>query len=129
MSDRKLFLIVIFACSCLVTACAGDSSLVAPSSTFESSTGEMSTITGRVTERQTLNGIQGAKVTVQAGRLNSPTMVTDASGFYSIPVKSGQVVVSVKADRYIDRSESVFVANSATHVDFQLMPLNDDDDD
>lgn len=120
---RNIFAIGLLVCSCLITACAGDMSPVAPSSASATSANEVSTITGRVTARETHNGIAGAKVTVQAGAMRTPSVVTDASGFYSIPVKSGFVTVLVKADRYIDRSESVQVLEDTTRVDFQLMSL------
>jgi hypothetical protein len=126
MIDRRLVVLAL-ALSSLLTACAGDTSLVAPSSTSMSSSNEaLSTITGRVTARTTQDGIAGAKVIVQSGAMRGASAVTDASGFYTVAVKTGHLQVLVKADNYIDRSEMIDVSNSSTRVDFQLMPAIDD---
>jgi hypothetical protein len=58
--------------------------------------------------------------------MRGPTVVTDASGFYELVIKKSHVTVAVKADRYIDRSESLDVSDNTTRLDFQLMPLLDD---
>jgi hypothetical protein len=126
MIARSTLAIVILT-SCLAGACAGDTSLVAPSSTSTSSSSDaLSTITGRVTARTTDDGIANARVIVQAGAMRGATATTDASGFYTVAVKTGHVQVMVKADRYIDRSEMIDVANSNMRVDFQLMPAIED---
>jgi len=126
MIDRSTLAIVILT-SCLAGACAGDTSLVAPSSTSMSSSNEaLSTITGRVTARTTQDGIAGAKVIVQADAMRGATAVTDASGFYTVAVKTGHVQVMVKADKYIDRSEAIEVSNNNMRLDFQLMPASDE---
>ena len=125
MVDRKVLLAL--ALSSCVAACAGDTSLVAPSSTSTSSLNEtLSTVSGRVTARTTQDGIAGAKVIVQAGTMRGASAVTDASGFYTIAVKTGRLQVLVKADNYIDRSEMIDVANNSLRVDFQLMPAIED---
>ena len=126
MIDRSTLAIVILT-SCLAGACAGDTSLVAPSSPSMSSSNEaLSTIAGRVTARTTQDGIAGAKVIVQAGAMRGASAVTDSSGFYTIAVKTGHLQVMVKADNYIDRSEIIDVSNSNMRVDFQLMPASED---
>jgi carboxypeptidase family protein len=126
MIDRGTLAIVILT-SCLAGACAGDTSLVSPSSTSMSSSSDaLSTITGRVTARKTQDGIAGAKVMVQAGTMRGASAVTDASGFYTVAVKTGHVQVLVRADKYIDRSEVIDVSNSNMRVDFQLMPAIED---
>lgn len=127
MIDRGTLAIVILT-SCLAGACAGDTSLVSPSSTssMSSSNDALSTITGRVTARTTQDGIAGAKVMVQAGAMRGASAVTDASGFYTVAVKTGHVQVLVKADKYIDRSEVIDVSNNNMRVDFQLMPASED---
>lgn len=127
MIDRKLLAIAILASTCLAAACTGGNSLVAPSSTSISSPLETrSTISGRVTSRETEDGIGGARITVQAGSMKGASAVSDASGFYSVAVKTGHVQVSVKAENYIDRSEVLDVSDSTMRVDFQLMPAIDD---
>jgi len=127
MIDRRMLALVIALSSCLAAACAGDASLVAPSSTsVSSSTEAVSTIAGRVTAKTTQDGIAGAKVIVQAGPMRGASAITDASGFYTIAVKSGRLQVLVKAENYIDRSEMIDVSNASTRVDFQLMPAIED---
>jgi len=93
---------------------------------MSSSNDALSTITGRVTARTTQDGIAGAKVIVQSGAMKGASAVTDASGFYTVAVKTGRLQVLVKADNYIDRSEMIDVSNNSNRVDFQLMPANDD---
>jgi len=122
----RLLVLALALSSCL-TGCAGDTSMVAPSSTSMSSSNDaLSTITGRVTARTTQDGIAGAKVIVQSGAMKGASAVTDASGFYTVAVKTGRLQVLVKADNYIDRSEMIDVSNNSNRVDFQLMPANDD---
>jgi hypothetical protein len=58
--------------------------------------------------------------------MTGPSAVTDGSGFYSITgLKTGHVTVSVKAENYVDRSESIDVAAGSTRLDFQLMPASE----
>jgi hypothetical protein len=80
-------------------------------------------MTGRVTDRaSTPAGIAGATVKVQTGSVMGPSTVTDESGFYSIAgIKLEYVTVSVKAEHYVDRSESLDIVGKATRLDFQLM--------
>jgi len=126
MIARHMLIIVVFVSSCLSAACAGDGSLVAPSTSSMSASSEsVTSISGRVTGRNTHAGIVGARVTVQAGPMKGASTVTDASGFYTVAVKSGHVMVSVKADNYIDRSETLDISNDITQLDFQLMPFLD----
>lgn len=126
MIERRMLAMTIVVFSSLTWACASDASLVMPSSTSSSPPAAVLTISGRVTERSTPVAIAGARVTVQAGSMTGPSAVTDGSGFYSITgLKTGHVTVSVKAENYVDRSESIDVAAGSTRLDFQLMPASE----
>jgi hypothetical protein len=130
MIERRIAAMAIVVSSCLAIACAGDSSPVSPSATSEppSTPIALSTVSGRVTGRATLLGVAGAKVTAQAGSTMGPGAVTDGSGYYSITgLKPGPLTVSVQAEDYVDRSETVEVApNTTTIVNFQLMSAAED---
>lgn len=124
MIVRPVLITAIFVSFCFAAACSGDTPIMAPSPTSAPSPTPVATITGRVTERSTANGIAGAFVTADIGPLTGPALVTDASGFYEIPLKTGHVhvTVSVIARRFIESSESVDVSDRDVRLDFQLMP-------
>lgn len=128
--STMMFAVATLVFSCVAAACS-DASMIAPSPTSMPSPAspiEVSTMTGQVTDRApTPVGIAGATVTVQTGRVMGPSTVTDESGFYSIAgIKLEYVTVSVKAEHYVDRSESFDVVDKATRMDFHLMTSFED---
>ena len=128
--STMMFAVATLVFSCVAAACS-NASMIAPSPTSIPSPAapiEISTLSGHVTDRaSTPAGIAGATVTVETGRIMGPSAVTDESGFYSIAgIKLAFVTVSVKAEHYVDRSESFDVVNKATRMDFHLMTVSED---
>ena len=123
--STMMFAVAALAFSCVAAACS-EASLMAPSATSTPSRTasiEVSTLSGHVTDRAlTPAGIAGATVTVENGLIVALSAVTDELGFYSIPgIKLAYVTVSVKAEHFVDRSESIDVENKTTRLDFQMM--------
>jgi Carboxypeptidase regulatory-like domain len=127
--STMMFAVATLAFSCVAAACA-DSSMMAPSPTSKPSPSapiEISTLSGHVTDRASKPaGIVGATVTVHNGLIVALSAVTDEAGFYSIPgIKLAYVTVSVTADHFVDRSESLEVENKTTRLDFQMMTASE----
>lgn len=81
---------------------------------------ESGTVSGRVTDSETSNGISGATITSDDGR----TTVTDNSGNYSFEVDAGQRTISASANNYTPDSKSTQVSvNGSQTVNFELDPI------
>jgi carboxypeptidase family protein len=124
MRARKVLAAAFFVSACFVAACASDSMPVAPSSTsISAATEPRAEISGRVTGRDTGAGIAGAIVNMDAPSTTGASVLTDASGFYSLAVKGGHVTVAVVANGFFSSSRIVDVtAHDDARLDFQLAP-------
>lgn len=124
MRDRKVLAAALFFSAWFVGACANDTMPLAPSATSTSAaTAPRSSISGRVTGRDTGAGIAGAIVNMDAPNTTGASVLTDASGFYSLDVKGGLVTVSVVASGFFSSSQTVDVARQDARMNFALTPM------
>lgn len=125
MRIQKVLAAAILVSASFIAACANDSMPLAPSSTVTSSaTAPRAEISGRVTGRDTGTGIAGAIVNMDAPMTTGASVLTDASGFYVLAIKGGQVTVSVVASGFAPTSQTVQVSSEHdARLDFQLSPM------